>query len=346
MAIDYAWKMSNASFKGLCLKKIAVFAHDAGGAEIVLELFRANLQIATFRIFCLESSPCFRLVRAKGLDEFCCKIEPLKEDIEAKLLAFNPNVLLYSTGWQNHLEYHFLDYANANKLPSVAFLDHWINYRERFGYPHPKWQENLPTYIATHDKPSYELALKLGFSNAIAIQNYALKKELEEANKVLKTEKTPINLLFLSEPTAKVAQKSHNDAYFWGFDEKVVFSDILQNFKHFECEKLIVRLHPSDTKESYQNIDKHAIFSDSSLVEDIANAKVIIGIDTTALYTAYLLGKHAISYIPSDKRECVVPLPKKNQLKTLENFSLDSIETLGKKPDFFGMDFALFLKSL
>ncbi|MEZ7935085.1 MAG: hypothetical protein QMB67_09220, partial [Sulfurospirillum sp.] len=87
-----------------------------------------------------------------------------------------------------------------------------------------------------------------------------------------------------------------------------------------------------------------ATFSHSTLLEDIAQAKVIIGIDTVALYTAYLLGKKVLSYIPSKKRECLVPLPKENQLTSFEHFNLSSLKQMNDKPDNFGIDFALFVE--
>ncbi|MDD3463386.1 MAG: hypothetical protein PHW07_07080 [Sulfurospirillaceae bacterium] len=321
------------------MKKIAIFAHDAGGAEILLELLKASLHVGEFCVFCLNDSPCFRLAETKNLEAYVCKIEPTKEDIKAKLFFFNPDIILYGTGWQNHLEYHFLEYAKEYKLPSFAFLDHWTNYRERFGYPNPNWQNNLPSYIVAHDKTSEQKAKELGLPNVIAIKNYALLAQL----KAFKKTKEDDTLLFLSEPTAKVALASFKDANFWGFNEKKVFEDILTCKDIFGCGKIIIRLHPSDSRETYEAIDNTVEFSKATLLEDIAKAKLIIGIDTIALYTAYLLGKKVISYIPSNKRECAVPLPKSNQLKSFENFDISSLQTLNENPQDFGMDFEEFL---
>lgn len=321
------------------MKKIALFAHDAGGAEILLELLRASLHVGEFRIFCLSDSPCFRLIEAKNLEAYSCKIAPTKEDIEAKLSFFNPTIILYGTGWQNHLEYHFLDYAKEHKLPSLAFLDHWTNYRERFGYPELNWEKNLPDFVVAHDKTSEDKAKALGLPNVIAIKNYALLAQL----KAFKDTKPSDTLLFLSEPTAKVALASFGNAYFWGFTEKEVFEDILTCKALFECKKIVIRLHPSDSMETYQAIESTVEFSKATLLEDIANAKIIIGIDTIALYTAYLLGKKVISYIPSSQREYCVPLPKSNQLTSLANFDISKIETSHENPEDFGMDFEEFL---
>ena len=326
------------------MRKIALFAHDAGGAEILLELLKASLACGEFRIFCLVESPCFNLIKAKKLEQFWCEIASEKSDIEAKLASFGPDLILYGTGWQNHLEYHFLSYAKTHHLPSIAFLDHWTNYRERFGYPEQNWMNNLPTFIAAHDQTSFDKAQSLGLPNIIAIKNYALLAQLKDAQSVL--EKTPETntLLFLSEPTAKVAERSFKDAYGWGFTEKEVFEDILANQEKFGCENILIRLHPSDTPETYQAIDPNATFSHATLLEDIASANVIIGIDTVALYTAYLLGKNVISYIPSSKRECLVPLPKANQLTNFEHFKLSTLEQKHQNPEDFGIDFALFLE--
>lgn len=325
------------------VRKIALFAHDAGGAEILLELLKASLAGGEFRIFALADSPCYTLIKAKKLEHLWCEIAPEKSDIETKLALFQPSIVLYGTGWQNHLEYHFLNYAKTHNLPSIAFLDHWTNYRERFGYPEKNWENNLPSFIAAHDQTSFDIAKTLGLPNVIAIKNYALLTQLKEAQSVLANLHENDTLLFLSEPTAKVAERSFGDAYGWGFTEKEVFEDILTCKEKFGCKNILIRLHPSDTPETYQAIDPNATFSHSTLLEDIARAKVIIGIDTIALYTAYLLGKYAISYIPSNQRECCVPLPKANQLTTFEHFNMSHLAKILQNPEDFGIDFEEFL---
>lgn len=326
------------------MRRIALFAHDAGGAEILLELLKASLNVGEFRIFSLVDSPCYTLIKTKKLEHFWSEITFDKNDIEAKLAQFQPSIILYGTGWQNHLEYHFLSYAKTHHISSIAFLDHWTNYRERFGYPEKNWEDNLPSFIAAHDQTSYDKASAFGLPNVIAIKNYALLSQLKEAQNLLSKIQEKNTLLFLSEPTAKVATRAFEDAYGWGFTEKEVFRDILAHKALFECDTILIRLHPSDTPETYQTIDPSATFSHATLLEDIAQAKVIIGIDTVALYTAYLLGKKVLSYIPSTKRECLVPLPKENQLTSFEHFNLSSLKQMNDKPDNFGIDFALFVE--
>ncbi|WP_024955475.1 hypothetical protein [Sulfurospirillum arcachonense] len=326
------------------MKKIAIFGHDAGGSELLIELLKASLHVGEFKVFCEKNSPCYNILKQKNLTKYLNLVEPSKKFVFQKLDKLNPDMVLYSTGWQNHTEYHFLSYAKKHKIPSIAFLDNWTNYRERFGYPASNWKKKFPDYIATHDETSEKLASSFGLPNLISIKNYALINQLENFKKTLiKQEDT---LLFLSEPTAKVAKKTFNDPYYWGFDESNVFQSILKHKKEFNCDKIVVRLHPSDIADTYTNIEPNISISTASLEEDIARAKVIIGIDSSVLYLAFLLGKKTIAFVPSTNRDFHVPLPKANQICTLENLNMNSIIINKKNTNNYGMEFASFIKRI
>ena len=326
------------------MKKIAVFAHDAGGSELLLELLNSSLHVGEFKVFCTVDSPCKKLLKSKKLIDYQEIIKPNREFVFEKLNLFKPNLILYSTGWQNHFEYFFLEYAKKRAIPSIAFLDNWTNFRERFSYPNKNWKKNLPDFIATHDETSQSLANNFGFSNVVTIKNYALQKQLKEYNNINTKEENI--LLFLSEPTAKVAKRTYGDANYWGFDESTVFKTILKSQKKLTCKKVVIRLHPSDEADVYKKIEPSITISSSSLVEDISRAKVIIGLDTSVLYLAFLLGKKVISFLPSKKRDFHIPVPKKNQIRDLENIDISSIETRLPKNDNFGIEFALFVKNI
>ena len=34
--------------------------------------------------------------------------------------------------------------AKEHDIHTIVYLDHWVNYRERFGYPRAGWEKNLP----------------------------------------------------------------------------------------------------------------------------------------------------------------------------------------------------------
>ena len=323
------------------MRKIAIFAHDAGGSELVLELLKASLHVGEFKVFCTNDSPCKRIIEQKNLTKFMQIIKPSKEIIFSALNSLDPDVILYTTSWQNHYEYHFLDYAKKHKILSMAFLDNWTNYRERFGYPANNWKNNFPDFIATHDEKNTQEAKYFDLANIVAIKNYSIINELRS----FKKSKQNDTLLFLSEPTSKVAGATYGDANYWGFNEADVFKSILKHKEKFKCNKIVVRLHPSDKEDIYKKINPQVNISNSSLNEDIARSKIIIGIDSSVLYLAFLLGKKVISYMPSDIRKFHIPLPKSNQLKNLENINIDLLQLNDKDLSDFGIDFALFIKN-
>jgi hypothetical protein len=303
------------------VKKIAVYAHDAGGSEIVLEFVKNSISDASFFIYCLKDSPCEMASKQKNLEIHF--IEDDKDLIFEILEELDPDAIFYSTGWQNHIEYIFLQYAKTHDIPSVAFLDNWTNYRERFSYPDTTWKDNLPSFIAVHGDESEQIAKSLNLPNIIGVKNYSLLNELKKFEMVDAKEEDII--LFLSEPTAKVAKTSFDDENYWGFSEEDVFKEILLRKELFKCSKVVVRLHPADVKDTYLKIKPDAEVSDKTLQEDIARAKVIIGIDTVALYIAYLLGKKTVAFMPSQKRAFHVPLPKENQIRDLKTLDIDKL---------------------
>ena len=327
--------------------KIAIFSNDAGGSNLLLELLKFHAQNFDFQVFCLGDSPCYKLCLEKNLQAFLHPISSSRSEIFRKLELFAPDVLLYSTGWQNKIEHLFLEYAKLTKIPSISFLDHWTNYKERFGFPHKEWRKNLPDFIATHDEVSYHLAQKLGLDNVISVENYAFKTQLQEAKELsLFLKPRQKTLLFLTEPIATFAKKTYQDAYHFGFTEKEVYEEILHFQKELGYENLIIRLHPSDTPDMYTNMNKEATFSSSSLVQDILKADLVIGSDTVALYTAYHLQKKVISYIPSKQKKCSVPIPLQNQFNSLRGVDLNTLQTLKTPTKPFGINFAFYMEKI
>jgi hypothetical protein len=273
-------------------------------------------------------------------------------DAAEQLREIHPDFLLFGTGWQDKCEQPYVHYCKMDGIPTVAFLDHWSNYRERFGYPSEGWKENLGDFTAVHDEKSYLLALSMGLPNPLKLPNHYLIRLIEEAlQRNVKVGKT---LLFLSEPTDSVAEKTYGDPLYWGFTQYTALEDILEHFEHFQCEDLIIRLHPSEKSsnygailERYSNIsvqihDIHSV----ELIDELLYAKVIIGFDTMALYIAALLGKSVISYLPTDKREFLLPLPKNRQLNHLDHLSYELFKGSDVHMDKFGMDFATFIHTV
>lgn len=325
---------------------IAVVSHDAGSSELLCALIAHHRTEVSWSIYALPKSPMAIICERNDLP-----YTPISNAAQ-QLEKLKPDALLFGTGWQEKIEYPYVAYAKAHSIPTIAFLDHWSNYRERFGYPQIGWEENSGDFTAVSDEKAFKLATSLHLPNVIALPNFYLKKLVDEAKskKITPTE----NLLFLSEPTDMVAKKTYGDEKYWGFTQYTALEDILNNFELFGCAGLTIRLHPSETSSGFKKIlkkyplirvqinDAHTF----DLTNQLQSAKVIIGFDTMALYTAALMGKSVISYLPSKTREYLLPLPPSQQFRSLKTLKASHLTPIPLTLGDFGMDFALFLKTI
>ena len=301
---------------------IAAIAYDAGASELICAYIKAHQKSATWQIYAKKEEPFFSIATREKL-----QIRPL-ETFTFKGI----DALFIGTGWKVGEILHHIREAKKCHIPTFAFLDHWSNYKKRFGYPDERWRENLPDFIVVSDDRAFDLAKKLDFDNIIQIKNYYLSKQIDnlplvESNK---------QLLFLSEPTQEVALKHYGNKGYWGFSQYSALEDILEHFDFFTCRGLSIRLHPSEKKHHYHKVLKkfpHIKYEihDALLIpieRDLLRAKFIVGLDTMALYSAALMHKPLISYLPSNNREFLLPLPSSHQLRNLDHLNPSHLKPL------------------
>lgn len=336
------------------MKKIALFFYDSGPSDNITNIIKKYTNKAHWSFFAYKNSPAYKIVKNKSLENILIDIEQI-EDIKKQIQNINPDLILVGTSWQNKTHHNFIHYAKELYIPSVAMMEHWINYRERFGYPNKNWEENKPDFITVNDNHAYSIAKKYGFKNIIKLKFYTLLNDIKKLEKQNIKEKN--ELLFISEPTQKVALSHFNNKNYWEFNEYKLIENIAKNIQYFQTNNLRIRLHPSDEKEKYDYL--HNKFKNLKItIEDpykiplltsIISSKVIIGIDGFVLYAAKILGKYSISFIPNDKRKCKVPLFKKNFINSInKNTSLKSFKKRKsfKETKKFGISFNKFLKDV
>jgi len=311
--------------------KIAVVIHDAGAAQVLVSLIKANFDYANWHIFAPINSPAHKIIDSNRLKVQTSTVEEI-----------NPDLIFYGTSWQNDFHVDFLNYAKKSSTKTVAFLENWENYRKRFN-------NVFPDFICVNDNLAYETAKNEGLHNLIKMRDYATLNILNKRKNV-KEENT---LLILSEPTTRVAKNSYDDENYWGYTETSWMEDILDNFKLFECSSITIRLHPSDNPLIYENIMKSykkinwTIEQESELIDNLLSSKIVLGNNTVALYYAYLLNKLSISYIPSKNRTCNLPIAKRNQIQSFYKFKLSNFEiNSSNRADEFGIDFKTLLERL
>ncbi len=320
--------------------KIAVVCHDAGASEILSSYIKAHINEAEWTLYALKGSPFEKIAASHGLKT------------ETSLDLEGCDALFFGTGWQERIERPFVKEARRRHIPSFAFLDHWSSYKERFGYPHEQWEDNLPDYTVASDEKAEQSATSFGLPEVLRVNNYYLQTQIAsfKDEEVVLTD----NLLFLSEPTDQVALSTYKDRNYWGFTQDSALEEILKHFEKFDCKGIHIRLHPSEKQHNYARILKKFPHIRSQiypaafypLEKDLLRSKLVIGFDTMALYTAALLGKPVLSFLPSDNREFLLPLPHSHQLRSLSSLTPKHLHPLALSLKSDGIGFATFRQKI
>ena len=101
-------------------KLVGIVCHDAGGAEIVSSyVVRNNLRAGYY-------------LKGPATSIFERKLGIIKNSDSLFDLVKNSDWLLCGTGWQSDLEWSLIQEAKKQGKKVISFLDHWVNYQERF----------------------------------------------------------------------------------------------------------------------------------------------------------------------------------------------------------------------
>ncbi len=273
---------------------IAIVCHDAGSANIIISWIK---KVNIFEKNVFMQGPANKLwVREYGKANL---VDSLDKILERSV------TLISGTGWSSDLEHMARKSAKNNNIYSIAILDHWVNYEERFIRNDEKI---LPDEIWVVDKYAYFIAKK-HFPDTLIVQqeNYYLKQQLSEINSC--NSKNNKDLLYLLEPLRNRWEGVENAEYHaLDFFAKNI-SIINKNNKI----SIRLRLHPSETYNKYMNwinINKHLniSFDESiSLSESIAKSSCVIGCHSYAMIVALEAGKKVYCSIPNDVPEWSLP---------------------------------------
>ena len=279
-----------------------VACHDAGGAELVSSLLRRE-----------GISDCLFVLAGPARVIFERKLGTLP------MLGLDEGLsratsLLCGTSWQSTLELEATDAARAHGIPSVAYLDHWVNYRERFGYPGPL---RLPDELWVADEAALRLAQAAfpGMSVTLVGNPYFedLRSQLADLPSVAPSG-APLDVLYVCEPVGDFGHMSV-DAGAVGYDEHEALRFFLERLDHLgsPVRRVVVRPHPSERSGKYDWAVGFGglpvqLGGNVALVEEIGACDVVVGVESMALVIGLLAGRRVVSAIPPGGRPCVLPL--------------------------------------
>lgn len=291
---------------------LAIISHDAGGAEILSSYARQE------KLECLYvlGGPALKIFKRKlGEIETCSLEEALRRSTS----------ILCGTSWQSDLEFDAIKQARSIGTRSVTFLDHWVNYVERFTRSGETW---LPDEIWVGDVMAESMAKRLFPLTTIRqVENpYVndIKQELVAAKVQQASGSNNIRVLYVCEPVREHALLRFGNERHWGYIEEEALRYFLASIATLGApiERVVIRPHPSEAVDKYNwvqyEFDLPIVMGGTrSLLEEIAESDVIVGCESMAMVVGLVAGKRVISCIPPNGKPCSLP---HHEIEKLHNF--------------------------
>ena len=272
---------------------LAVVCHDAGACNVILPwLAQPGLELRAFM-----QGPAEKLWRARhGLRPLCSSLE---EALQGAAM------LLSGTGWATSLEHDARRLAAARGLPSVAVIDHWVNYPDRFVR---EGRVQWPDEFWVTDDEALALARRSFAGATVRCQpNLYLA---EQAARIAPVPPQHGDVLYVLEPMRAdwgrgVAGEWQALDYFMAHRGRL---DIAPD------APLRLRPHPSDPPGKYDAwLAAHAglrvsLDRSASLDQAIAGCAWVVGCESYALVVALAAGRRVLSTLPPWAPSCRLPL--------------------------------------
>lgn len=273
---------------------IAVVCHDAGAANQIIAWLRTD-DLAT-EIHAVMRGP------AEGLWRQAFPHLPLCQDMPLTLRE--ASTLISGTGWASDLEHEARRLALTCGVKSIAVIDHWANYAERF----IRGRECIwPDEFWVVDEYALAIAESAFPGKPIRrMPNRYLENQVECVGPV---PPEAAELLYVLEPT-------RSD---WGRDKAGEFQALDYFVEKLPLLKLppstLIRLrpHPSDSSGKYRDwIAMHpglrVVVDDSPQMSDaLSRARWVAGCESFALVIALKAGREVYCTLPPWAPACRLP---------------------------------------
>jgi hypothetical protein len=297
-------------------RPLAIVAHDAGAANHIFAWMgeeKATLCLAgPARALWLEhcqKSGKNSTSKSRSFSELDSILVHSAEPNLAASLAGAATVIT-GTGWESNLEHEARKLAYERGIRSIAVIDHWINYADRFIR---KRERVLPDEIWVSDPYAAEIA-QATFPTVRVIQQvnaYLAGLVLEvESRQLVGAAEGSDRVLYLLEPIRHVWGKLAVPGEFLALD---YFMEQRNRTLITADAEIRLRPHPSDPPGKYEawlarqaNAQVH-LDPSATLTDAIAWANVVVGCQTYAMVLAQACRRTVISTVPPWAPPCALP---------------------------------------
>lgn len=282
-------------------KGLFVFS-DPGGAKPLLSFIK-NYKLKDFIVISDRSYDFF-------LDFEITVISFRNQNILDIIKDFNPDYLLTGTSYTSKIELKFIKEAKKLGINTYSYIDHYLNYKERFVLE----KENIfPNKILLIDNIAKKIALKNNLSDHSSLivcnnfyhdflKNWSPNTERKNFinNLLIKSDQKII--VFAPDPLSNINGKEK-----YLFDENDIWNDLAFVLKKIKSQNLIIviKFHPNQIKEPLikliqnSNITNVVYYNQSNTIDLLYHSDVIIGMFSSILIEANIFKKKIIRHFPN-----------------------------------------------
>lgn len=312
-------------------KTVMLFSRDPGGTNAVAPLYEKLIE----KGYCVKlygKDVALNKYSQYGLDgiDINKKLNSISQmDLYEFLLEESPDFLITGTSADDFTEKYLWECAKKLEIPSFAILDQWVNYGVRFSkfsvnelkeYEKKKEHIFLPSKILVMDKYAKEQMVKEGIhEDKILVAGHPYfdylinKKEAINYDMIKKfRESIEVNedcyiITYASEPISKTYNESDDSEHFWGYTERTIFKEFIDVLNQVapKCRKkikLIIRLHPKENENNYNDLIDNINNNISILIDKkldgfklMCASNLICGMSSMFLIESAILEKSIIS---------------------------------------------------
>jgi len=282
---------------------IAIVSNDAGGAEILSSYVKNTPGIYYLAV----SGPAINIFERK-LGEI--------NNLSMEEAIDKASWLLCGTSSPSEIELNAIKRAKLLRKKSVAYLDHWINYKERFVR---SAEAVYPDEIWVGDKWAKEIADKVFLNLPVCLKYNPYFDDINKALKSIESKvnenRKGVNILFLSQPISVHAKASKEDDLNRGYSEYDALTYLLSNTHVLgeQINNVEIRLHPSEKYGKYDELLlrytnlKALVTGGEGLLASIVSSDIVVGMDSMAMFVGLLAHKKVICCIPPYGKPCRLP---------------------------------------
>ncbi len=273
---------------------ISVVCHDAGAANHIVAWLQADGKVDHVQPY--MAGPAKKIwIEAFPDKRMACSVTEALSGAQS---------LLSGTGWASDLEHEARCSAHQSDLKSVAMIDHWVNYENRFIRDGDRL---LPDEIWVVDEYAHAIARQTFPGCQVRLKEDVYSRQLLAAVPPV-SEVRSHELLYILEPM-------RSD---WGRGDQGEFQALdymLANLPLLQLpEDTVIKLrpHPSDRPGKYNDYLArqcgHRIELDlGGLMESLSSAKWVAGCESFALTLALQAGRTVFCTLPPWAPACRLP---------------------------------------